>query len=108
MNDLISRKRIMDEAKRLSGPMTGDGWDNWGVYALIEHQPSVPAVPLDALCKWLDEREYEIYCFMCQEKFDTGGGCPNEVTDKKWRCCGKEHWKAFLKKVMEEWNGDVH
>ena len=53
MDDLISRKAIMNEAKRISGPMTGDGWDNWGVYALIERQPSITAVPLEPLCNWL-------------------------------------------------------
>lgn len=40
-SDLISRSVLLAEAKRLSGPQTGDGWDNWGVYALIERQPAV-------------------------------------------------------------------
>lgn len=38
---LIDADKLLKEAKRLSGPMTGDGWDNWGVYALIERQPTV-------------------------------------------------------------------
>ena len=39
----------LEEAKRISGPMTGDGWDNWGVYALIKRQPTIiPAEGGDA------------------------------------------------------------
>ena len=39
--DLIDRNAILEEAKRISGPFTGDGWDNWGVYALIDRQPTI-------------------------------------------------------------------
>ena len=39
--DLIDRNAILEEAKRISGPITGDGWDNWGVYALIDRQPTI-------------------------------------------------------------------
>ena len=53
MMDLIDRAAILSEAKRLAGPQTGDGWDNWGVYALIERQPIIEAVPLGPLCEWL-------------------------------------------------------
>ena len=92
MNDLISRKQIMDEAKRLSGPMTGDGWDNWGVYALIERQPSVHAVPLDKLCELLNNFTVCAPCILCRK------------TTPEWR---KEHnrcptWKIILTKWMEE------
>ena len=38
---LIDADATLLEAKRISGPMTGDGWSNWGVYALIERQPTV-------------------------------------------------------------------
>ena len=88
MDDLISRKRIMDEAKRLSGPMTGDGWDNWGVYALIERQPSVPAVPLDKLCDWL------------AEKWD----CPPERMTEEG-LCKKFNWKCSkcCRQSIEKW-----
>lgn len=44
--DLISKSKLYDEAVRLSGPFTGDGWDNWGVYNLIMRQPAVDAVPV--------------------------------------------------------------
>ena len=45
----IDADKALAEAKRISGPITGDGWDNYGVYALIERQPTVEAVPLDQL-----------------------------------------------------------
>lgn len=38
---LIDADAILEEAKRISGPITGDGWDNYGVYSLIERQPTV-------------------------------------------------------------------
>lgn len=38
---LIDADALLAEAKKLSGPMTGDGWDNWGVYALIERQKTI-------------------------------------------------------------------
>lgn len=40
----INADELLAEAKRLSGPQTGDGWDNWGVYALIERQPTADVV----------------------------------------------------------------
>ena len=43
---LIDADATLDEAKRLSGSFSGDGWDNWGVYALIERQPTIDAVPV--------------------------------------------------------------
>lgn len=42
---LIDGDEALAEAKRLSGPVTGDGWDNWGVYALIERQKTI--IPAD-------------------------------------------------------------
>ena len=80
--DLIDRVAILAEAKRISGPMTGDGWDNWGVYALIERQPTIEAVPLDALCEWLSEK-----CRM------TIGGVHCRFP--------KETWKQILTEWME-------
>ena len=38
---LIDADAMLLEAKQISGPITGDGWDNYGVYALIERQPTV-------------------------------------------------------------------
>ena len=100
MDDLISRKRIMDEAKRLSGPMTGDGWDNLGVYALIERQPSVPAVPLDKLCEFLaDTLHTPAPCFNNEEicpHMDFGYCRLPDAPDVK------ECWKKILNKWMGE------
>ena len=57
---LIDADALLEEAKRLSGPQTGDGWDNWGVYALIERQKTVDAVlrkdALQAHPEWLNEK----------------------------------------------------
>lgn len=102
MDDLISRKQIMDEAKRLSGPITGDGWDNWGVYALIERQPSVSAVPLDKLCEWLSENSVNFPCTSCKNvlndccyctaDWDEGVPCPNSTDD----------WRRAITEWMEE------
>ena len=44
MAEYIEREALLAEAKRISGPMTGDGWDNWGVYALINRQPAADVV----------------------------------------------------------------
>lgn len=41
MPKYIDAEKMLAEAKQLSGPMTGDGWSNWGVYAMIERQPEV-------------------------------------------------------------------
>lgn len=43
---LIDADALLSEAKRISGPVTGDGWDNFGVYALIERQKTIDAVPV--------------------------------------------------------------
>ena len=73
----------------------------------IRGLPSVDAISIDKLCEWLAEQDYEIYCFMCKEVFDTGGGCPNQVSGSQWKCGCKEHWKAFLTKVMEGWKDET-
>lgn len=58
MAEYIDRDALLAEAKRISGPMTGDGWDNWGVYALINRQPAADVVEV-VRCKecqfWKDE-----------------------------------------------------
>lgn len=42
----IDANKLLDEAHRLSGPHTGDGWSNWGVYSLIERQPAADVAPI--------------------------------------------------------------
>ena len=49
--DLVDKRAMMDEAKRISEMIdkskrfswqtTGDGWYNWDVYALIDRQPTI-------------------------------------------------------------------
>ena len=41
---LVDADELLNNAKEQSGPMTGDGWDNLGVYALIERQETVVEV----------------------------------------------------------------
>jgi hypothetical protein len=40
MAKFIDADKLLAEAKDLSGPITGDGWYNFGVYSLIERQPA--------------------------------------------------------------------
>ena len=48
MDDLISRKSLLSSYdKKHKGPAGG-------ARKLIEDEPSVPAVPLDKLCEWLE------------------------------------------------------
>lgn len=101
-DDLISRALILDEAKRISGPITGDGWDNWGVYGLIERQPSVPAVPLDKLCELCEETDTRVPCILCNKIMPERCKQNNDLPlswDKKWNC---PSWKQLLTKWMEE------
>ena len=52
----IDADALLAEAKQLSWPFTGDGWDNFGVYELIERQPT--------LSEWVltSERPPELPC----------------------------------------------
>lgn len=56
MAEYIDRDALLAEAKRISGPMTGDGWDNWGVYALINRQPAADVVEKRSCntCQWYE------------------------------------------------------
>ena len=71
MPKYIDADALLSEAKRLSGPQTGDGWSNWGIYALIERQPAADVEPVihckdcvhgcpakghepDVYCSWWD------------------------------------------------------
>ena len=59
MKKYIDADRLLMEAKALSGPMTGDGWDNWGVFALIERQPAADVVEVVRCkdCKHFEQAE---------------------------------------------------
>lgn len=85
MPKYIDADKLLEEAKRLSGPHTGDGWSNWGVFALIERQPAadVEMVRHGHNVKWDYPTLFE--CSLCGwECFDTVPGdtdtyqyCPN-------------------------------
>lgn len=55
MPKYIDADALLKEAKRLSGPQTGDGWDNWGVYALIERQPAANVEPRRESGMWIEQ-----------------------------------------------------
>ena len=89
---LIDADALLQEAKRLSGPQTGDGWDNWGVYALIERQPTVTPEPgwisvKDRLPQKSDEyMDYIVYIV------DDEGNCAIGIAE--WDCkLGVGSWR---------------
>lgn len=91
MDDLISRKALLaayDE--RHKGPPGG-------ARELIEDAPSVPAVPLDKLCEWL-EKNATMDCDGCRA---TIGSCEDDDVNEKV-CNSRERWKKMLTKWMEE------
>ena len=86
--DLISKSKLYDEAVRLSGPFTGDGWDNWGVYNLIMRQPPVDAVPV-VRCEHCKETiECQLYGEHCGLPPEKGLFCEvwQTVVDKNGYC----------------------
>lgn len=97
----IDADKALAEAKRISGPITGDGWDNYGVYALIERQPTVEAVPLDKLCDWLAavaDGDPSI-CMECAgNKGDGEWECPDEGE----ACKDSEVWKRHIRAWMQK------
>ena len=98
--DLISRK---DAVSRISDllilELKGERIPTWNeVYNAIGDIPSVPAVPLDKLCKWL-ERYATMECYGCREAF---GICEDEENQEVSVCNSRERWKAMLTKWMEE------
>ena len=81
MAEYIDRDALLAEAKRISGPMTGDGWDNWGVYALINRQPAVDVRPV-VRGRWLHKETTDHFhvvgqCSVCKERKRIDNFCPN-------------------------------
>ena len=67
MDDLISRKALLDDLCEDRGEGTFDKIVRY-VTGRIEAQPSVPAVPLDKLCEWLEGAEKEgLSCLECAD-----------------------------------------
>ena len=94
IDDLTSKKAVRDRLMKygfLAPDMT--------IHEFVEDElPSVPAVPLDRLCEWL-ERYAMMNCDGCREAF---GSC--EDTEPSV-CNSRERWKAMLTKWMEELDG---
>ena len=87
--EYIEKGALLAEFHSLCGPQTGDGWDNWGVQALIERQAVVPVTPIVrgewkesilACEAWADCPvcgEYVRLTFDGITLFDTPGEIPN-------------------------------
>ena len=79
MPKYINADALLAEAKRLSGPMTGDGWSNWGVYALIERQPTADVAEVRR-GRWTDCGSLSCRCSEC--------GCKNSRETSFCPNCG--------------------
>ena len=66
MPKYIDADALLAEAKRISGPFTGDGWDNFGVYALIERQPAADVEPKRKTGRWKIAGAFDDF-FQCPE-----------------------------------------
>lgn len=62
----------------------------------IKDVPSVPAVPLDKLCKWLSRNAWAFDCEGCEGYCKAMVDCKNDVGGNP------EYWKDKLTKWMEE------
>ena len=87
MAEYIDRDALLAEAKRISGPMTGDGWDNWGVYALINRQPAADVRPV-VRGRWLHKETTDNFhvvgqCSVCKERKRIDNFCPNCGADMR-------------------------
>lgn len=82
--DLISRNALVDLAKS-ERETCGNDYDFDGLLSDIENAPTVPAVPLDKLCKWLGEHAVPPVsdCLLTDEARTAA-------------------WKAILNKFLEE------
>ena len=69
----------------------------------LKSVPSVPSVPLDKLCEWL-ETDCILSCVSCEHLF--GGQWCKQHPELPYRCHRKEHWKDALTKWMEEEDAD--
>ena len=93
--DLISREAVRDGMKKY-----GFHAPDMTVHEFVEDElPSVPAVPLDALCEWLDGKG-GIPCGDCKAVYgkETDRPCCHRLP---FECNSKEHWKWFLTKLMD-------
>lgn len=82
MPKYIDADKLLEEAKRLSGPYTGDGWDNFGVFALIERQPAVDVEPKRKSGRWIIAGAFDDFyqCPECGEMWPI-------FSTIEWKCC---------------------
>ena len=93
-DDLISRKAALEVIRGILNTSVGFTCVLEEMIAMVETVPSVPAVPLDKLCEWMN-----VHC-----------GRPNDCNDRLCGECnldgeGFEYetcWKTLLTKWMEE------
>lgn len=94
--ELIDRKMAIDQAmgKLDYTDVVFDTATESEIVYMLRSLPSVPAVPLDRLCEFLEKCGADAYCGTCKKIM---GEC---FTDG--RGCGSEHfWKELLTKWME-------
>lgn len=107
MDDLISREAAIEAVKIPNGEYPNPSERHGIIIARVEARrrimeiPSVPAVPLDKLCEWL-ETDCILSCVSCEHLF--GGQWCKQHPELPYRCHRKEHWKDALTKWMEEQN----
>jgi ribosomal protein L37AE/L43A len=105
MPKYIDADALLSEAKRLSGPQTGDGWSNWGVYALIERQPAVELEGKRMEGVWIEQSELpkdrgnKIYrCSICGY---TDEHSPTTEVPYCWHCGSKMKQRSYEPKVED-------
>ena len=96
-------KDLIKEADREH--QTWTEWDHWnsvyGVFVEIaitlRKQPTIEAVPLDALCEWMASWDIQVIpCNVCKHVFQLES-CPHGPFD----CGDSEHLKMLIRKWME-------
>ena len=93
MPKYIDADILLEEAKRLSGPITGDGWDNLGVYSLINRQPFIPSVRCKQCGKTVP---YLDYCGYCGKQIVHIENTVNETSIEGYKLsCENINWEDY-------------
>ena len=97
MDDLISRKAAIDQTMgKLDYVDTiFDKPTESEIVYMLRSLPSVPAVPLEQLCKRLCDIDEVPACLTC---------CNLKIYDYCNDCGSAEHWHAVITKLMENQN----
>ena len=111
MDDLISRKAVLDKFNRNSDMWSAltdeetskEFWLFCRVADALDDIPSVPAVPLDKLCELCEETDARVHCVLCDKIMPEWCKQNNNLLK-----CGEElkcpTWKQLLTKWMEGQN----